>query len=433
MKILSIKSVTANLAGALLRIALCLSLSSAAAASVQLLDKVVAIVDDDVVLASELQERMQQVIVSIRKAGQTPPPMDALRQDVLDRLILENIQLQMAYRAGVRISDAQLNEAMSGIAHQNNMDLAQFRQALEADGLSYNATREQIRKEIMINRVQQGSVNQRVQITEQEINNFLQSEEGKAVTAPEYRMVHTLIPVPSNASDGDVAAARAYAQKLYQRIENGESYAAVTDGKHPYKLTTTDLGWRKSEDLPSLLTDLTGSLTKGQTAPPFQSPSGFHLVEMKDTRGVGEIIEQTHARHILLKPSAIRDDDATRKQIQALRQRILDGADFGELAREYSEDIGSALEGGDLGWTNPGQLVSTFQRAMDKTEINGISPAFKSRFGWHIVQVLERRQKDVTQNIRQNLARNFIHKRKFDDELQAWLQQIRDEAYVDIK
>lgn len=401
--------------------------------AVEVLDKVIAIVDDDVVLASELNERVKQVETNFKQSGRPLPPADTLRQEVLDRLILENIQLQMAYRAGVRINDAQLNQTLTRIAEQNNFNLTQFKAALEADGISYTAYREQIRTEMLLNRVQQGNVNRRVQITDQEIANFLASEEGKTLTAPEYRILHTLIPLSSSASDAEIARARAYADKLYQRIRNGEDYATVTSGSHPFKLSTTDLGWRKKQDLPSLLTDLTESLAEGQTAAPFQSASGFHLVEMKETRGVGEVIQQTHARHILLKPSAIRDDQATEQQINALRQRILNGEDFAELAREYSEDIGSALEGGDLGWTNPGQLVESFQNAMDKTALNAVSPAFKSRFGWHILQVLDRRSKDVTDDIRRNVARNFIHQRKFDDELQAWLQNIRDEAYVDIK
>lgn len=431
MKILLINFLGA--AHRLARFALLLLLSSLSQAAIEPIDRVIAIVDDDVVLASELEERVHQVMTNFNQSGRAVPPLETVRSEVLDRLILENIQLQMAYRAGVRISDAQLNDAMSRIAKQNGFDLGQFKAALEADGMSYTATREQVRNEMMIGRVQQGNVNQRVQITEQEINNFLASEEGQSLTSPEYHVMHTLIPVSSSASDSETAAARAYAEKLFNRIQGGESYAAVTAGKHPYPLNTTDLGWRKLEDMPSLLTGHIQNLGNGQTAAPFQSPSGFHLMELADSRGVSQIIQQTHARHILLKASAIRDNDATRQQLNDLRQRILNGEDFGELAREYSEDIGSALEGGDLGWASPGQFVSAFQKSMDNTAINDVSPVFKSRYGWHILQVLERREKDVSDTVRQNIARNFIHKRKFDDELQTWLQKIRDEAYVDLK
>ena len=396
----------------------------------QALDQVIAIVDDDVVLASELQERVAQVVANIEKQGKEVPPLPEIRQSLMDQLILENIQMQLAVRAGVRISDAQLNDSMLRIAQQNQLTLDQFRQALDAEGLSYAGTREQIRKEMMLQRVQQGNVNQRVQITDQEITNFLASDEGAALTAPDFRVLHTLIPLPSSASGADITAAKVRAEKLYSRIQAGESYETVL-ASTPFE--TTDLGWRKAADLPSLIADLTATMAKDETAEPVQSPSGFHLVKLVDSRGEGELIPQAKVRHILLKSSAIRDEAATEALAISLRQQIIDGADFGELAREYSEDIGSALEGGDLGWSSPGQLVGEFQKVMDQAEINDISAPFTSQFGWHILQVLERRDKDVTDDIRRNITRNYLHKRKFGDELETWLQKIRDEAYVDFK
>ena len=404
--------------------------STMVSAATQPLDQIVAIVDDDVVMASELQERIQQILANIKKNGQTEPPLEEIQRSILDQLILENIQMQMAYRAGVRISDDQLNESLLRIAQQNSMDLAQFKQTLESDGLSYTATREQIRKEMVLQRVQQGNVNQRVQITDQEIANFLASEEGKAMTAPEYRMLHTLLPLSGSADNETIAKVSAMAENLYQRISKGESYEQLLTSS---KLSISDLGWRKAVDLPSLFSSLAPEMSKGETAPPVQSPSGFHLVKLLDSRGAGEVIPQTKARHILLKPSAIRDEAATKAEINSLRQRIIDDESFTDLARQYSEDIGSATEGGDLGWTSPGQLVGAFQNAMDTTAINEISPAFRSEYGWHILQVEQRRNKDVTEDIRRNIARNFIHQRKYDDELQTWLQKIRDEAYVDFK
>lgn len=418
----------------LLFIALSLSLSTVSAlANPQLLDQVVAIVDDDVVLASELAERTKQVMLNIKKSGQTAPPKAELQQEVLDQLVLDNIQMQMAVRAGVRISDAQLNDSLLRIARQNRMNLEQFKAALEADGLSYNATREQIRREMLLQRVQQGNVNQRVQISDQEISNFLASKEGQFLTAPEYRMLHTLIPVAGEADDDAQSKAQAHAEKIFERINSGEKYEKVLADDKASALDTADLGWRKAADLPSLVADLAPTLKKGETAAPIRSPSGYHLVKLVDKRGEGEVIPQTRARHILLKASAIRDEAATEVEINALRQDILNGADFSELARKHSEDIGSAVEGGDLGWTSPGRLVAAFQDAMDSTPIDQVSEAFRSEYGWHILQVQERRQKDVTEDIRRNMARNHIHQRKYDDELQTWLQKIRDEAYVDFK
>lgn len=419
------------IAAILASLAFCLPAAAAPDGSEgQALDQVIAIVDDDVVLASELRERVQQVVTNIEKQGKQAPPMAEIQKSLLDQLILENIQMQLAVRAGVRISDAQLNDSMQRIAQQNQLSLAQFKQALDADGLSYAGTREQIRKEMMLQRVQQGNVNQRVQITDQEINNFLDSSEGAALTAADFRMLHTLIPLPSDASSDDIASAKAVADKLFERIQQGESYEAVLSGS---EFSISDLGWRKAADLPSLIAGFTSTLGKGETAAPLQSPSGFHLVKLADSRGEGELIPQAKVRHILLKASAIRDEPATQALAEELRQRIIDGEDFSELAREFSEDIGSALEGGDLGWSSPGQLVGEFQSVMDQAEINDVSEPFTSQFGWHILQVLERREKDVTDDIRRNIARNYLHKRKFDDELETWLQKIRDEAYVDFK
>lgn len=424
MKILT-KHCLSRLLGVIIGFA---AIGAAANTQNQLLDQIIAIVDDDVVLASELNQRLSETVKRIQASGQTLPPMQELQQQLLDLLIVENIQLQMANRAGVRISDAQLNEAMTRLARQNNVTLDQFRQLMERDGVSYAATREQIRKEMMLRQVQQGNVNRRVSITEQEIKNFLATEEGQTITAPEYRMLHTLIAVDSQR---DAAAAKQLAQRLYQRIASGQSYESVIAADPT--LNSTDFGWQRSKDLPSLVADYSGSLDKGETAQPFESASGYHLIKMVDKRGDGQLVQQTRARHILLKSSAIRDEAATKAQLQTLRQQVLDGSDFAELAREYSEDIGSASEGGDLGWTTPGQLVEAFQNTMDNTGIDQISLPFRSQFGWHILQVQERRDKDFTDTMRSNIAYNYLHRRKYDDELQTWLQKIRDEAYVDFK
>lgn len=394
------------------------------------LDRIIAIVDDDVVLASEFKQRLEQVQSNLQKAGREVPA-EQLQRDLLDQLIVESIQIQMAARAGVRIDDAQLNQAMARVAAQNGLSLEQFRDALESEGRSYVATREQIRKEMMLQRVQQGNVNQRIQISDREINNFLESEEGKALTAPQYHLIHALVPIEPDASTDAIAQARQTADALYQKIQQGGDFEQLAAAN--VNIQGGDLGWRRANELPNLFASIAPTLSPGQTAAPVESASGFHLVKLLEKRGDGELIAQTHARHILLKPSAIRDDNATEAQLKKLRQKILDGADFSALAKQYSEDIGSAQEGGDLGWTNPGQLVPSFEKAMSDTAMGDISRPFRSEYGWHIVQVLERREKDVTDELRRNIARNYIHKRKFDDELQAWLQKIRDEAYVDIK
>lgn len=404
-----------------------------AQANVEMVDKIIAIVDDDVILASELQERYAMVMKNIDEQTREAIPPEKIRSDIFDQLILESIQLQIAYRVGLRISDAQLDESMARIAGQNGLNLQQFRQALEGDGISYAQTREKIRRDMLLQRVQQGSVNQRVQISDQEIDNFLASAEGQQLTAPEYRIYHALLEVPSTAPQDQIVRARQLVEQRYQQLQQGADFQQLVNEPSNPPFRFTDIGWRKAADLPSLFSSVATEMSAGDVHPPIENASGFHLIKLADKRGEGELVAQTRARHILLKASAIRDEQATEETIKTLRQRILDGEDFAALAREYSEDIGSAAEGGDLGWTSPGQLVEAFQQAMDNTDIDDISPAFRSQYGWHILQVTERRKKDVTDDLRRNIARNYIHQRKYDDELQAWLQKIRDEAYVDIK
>jgi len=413
---------------------LALALTSSLAAAVNSpIDKIVAIVDDDIVLYSELAQRSEQIEKKIEESGQAAPPAEKLRRDILDQLILENIQMQLARRAGVRISDAELTGSIERIAAQNKMTIAQFTAALSSDGQNYGAFREQMRKDMILQRIQRGHVNQRIQIADQEIANFLSSAEGIELTAPQYRMLHTLVPVSVKSDAALKQQAKAYADQLFGQIQDGQDYIKAMQNNNQFTLNANDLGWRSAKELPAIVAGLAATLKKGETAAPFESDSGYHLVMLADTRGDGEIVAQTKGRHILLKASAIRDEQATEEQINSLRQQLQDGADFTELARTHSEDIGSAAEGGDLGWTNPGQLVGAFQDAMDTTDIDSISPAFRSEFGWHILEVQGRREKDMIDTLRNNMARNFIHQRKYDDELQAWLQKIRDEAYVDIK
>jgi peptidyl-prolyl cis-trans isomerase SurA len=403
---------------------------SAEPSSAQAIDRVIAIVDDDVVLSSELQDAVQRAEFNAKRAKRELPPMDQFRRQIFDQLVLDSLQLQIANRAGVRISDAELNEAMERVARQNNMTLDQFSQALTKDGLPYAVAREQLRKEMLIQRVQQGSVNEHVQITDQEIESFLGSAEGRALTAPQYRVLHALIPTPDGA---DKAQIKQFADQLAARLRAGEDFTRVIATAGPVRAQGGDLGWRNDESLPSLLADVVPTLKAGQVADPIVSSSGYHLVKLAEVRGKGEVIQQTKARHILLKPSAIRSDEQCKQLASDLRQRAIGGADFSQLARQYSEDIGSAMEGGQLGWTSPGQLVEAFQKAMDTTTPGTISEPFRSRYGWHIVLVEERRQQDVTTELRQNMARNYLHEKKYQDELDGWLRKIRDEAYVDIK
>jgi peptidyl-prolyl cis-trans isomerase SurA len=419
---------------------LCASLATSFIAAPQvravteIIDQVVAIVDDDVIMATELRERVAALTENLRSRGIELPPEDTLIRETLDRLILESIQLQKGIRVGVRISDAQLNAAIQNVAAQNRMTLEQFRVAVEQQGQSYAQMREQIRREMIIQRVQQGNVNQRIQITPKEVDNFLATEDGKKLTQPEYDLLHALLAIPPDTSQADIAAAQSYVDKLVKKIRAGESFEqAVRAGNSRFNFSGGDLGWRSAEDLPSLFADVAPKMKKGQTADPIRSDSGFHLIHMKDIRGGEEIVAQTEVRHILVKPSEIMTDDQARELVVALKARAEAGEDFGELAREYSEDIGSAQEGGELGWTSPGQMVPEFETAMQATAVGQISAPVRTQFGWHILLVEGRREHDMTSQAVRAKAMDYLHNRKYQEELDAWLQQIRDEAFVDIK
>jgi len=412
-----------------------LLLSLQSRAQMEMLDQVVAIVDDDVIMASELRERVQSITQTLQTRGAELPPEDVLIRETLDRLILESLQLQLAQRVGVRISDAQLNAAMERVAAQNRMSLEEFRQALEAQGESFTAMREQVRREMLIQQVQRGNVNQRIQLSEQEVENFLESSEGQKLVQPEYRVLHALLPLDPEASEVEVQAAREHVQSLLRRIRAGEDFGEVVSASGgEYTFTGGDLGWRKLEDMPSLFADVAPELDKGETSDPIRSPSGWHLVHMADRQGGGEqIVSQTRVRHILIRPSEILTPEEAREKVAELKSRIEAGEDFAELAREHSEDIGSATEGGDLGWTMPGQMVPEFEAAMNDTPVGELSEPVRSQFGWHLLEVLERREQDMSQQAMKNRAMEVLHQRKYEEELDAWLRKLRDEAFVDIK
>ena len=403
-------------------------------AATEIIDQVVAIVDDDVIMASELRERVNAVSENLQARGMQMPPEDQLIRDTLDRLILESIQLQMGRRAGVRISDDQLNEALQRIAAQNRMTLEQFTQALAQRGQSYDAMREQVRREMIIQRVQAGNVNQRIQITEQEVGNFMSTQEGQALTQPEFHLLHALMPIDPDASERTIEAATAQVNAVMKRIRAGESFKKVLQtSNQPYAFSGGDLGWRKLDDLPSLFTEIVPKLSPGQTADPVRSESGYHIVYLEAVRGLDQVITQTKARHILVKPSEIMTDEQARDLVEQLRSRAMAGEDFADLAREYSEDFGSAQEGGELGWTMPGQMVPQFEAAMAATAVDQISEPVRTQFGWHIIKVEGRREEDMTNEATRAKAMDYVHNRKYQEELDAWLRQIRDEAFVDIK
>ena len=401
-------------------------------AQVETLDKVVAIVDDDIILASELRERLDGVKMGLERRDIEMPDEEVLIRQTLDRLILESIQLQLADRYGVRIADAQLDAAMQRLAGQNGMTLEQFRGALESQGQSYVMMRENMRQELAIQRVQQGNVMRNISLSEQEIDNFMATEEGEAMTQPEYRVSQALLEVKSSDSDAEIAAKEAFIDGVLASILAGKPFSEAVSVMEPYAFTGGDLGWRRLGEIPSMFADIVPTLTTGETGK-VRSGSGFHLVYVEDARGREQFIRQTEVRHILIKPSEVLSDDEARELAGKLRERIIGGEDFALLAKEYSDDIGSASEGGDLGWTNPGVMVPEFESAMAEAEINTITEPFKSEFGWHILEVTDRREKDFSDEMRRNQVANYLREQKYQEELDAWLRKIREEAFVDIK
>ena len=406
--------------------------SLAASSQIEVLDQVVAIVDDDIILASELQERVQGVRSTMTSRGVEVPPDDVLIRETLDRLILDSIQLQLANRYGVRIPDQQLDEAMTRLARQNGLTLEQFRVALEQSGQSYSAAREGLRDDLAIQRVQQGNVMRNINISEQEIDNFLTTEEGEAMTQPEYRVVQALLSSNRGEDAEETAAKEAYVDEVLKNIQSGTPFEQAVSSVEPYAFTGGDLGWRKLSDIPSMFANAVPELAVGDVTK-VRSSSGFHLVYLADATGGEQLVRQTDVRHILVTPTEVLSEQAAEDLITALKTRIEGGEDFGDLARQYSDDIGSAAEGGELGWTNPGQMVPEFEATMAGTAEGSISAPFRSEFGWHILEVKGRRDKDFSSEMRRNQVAGYIRDQKYQEELDAWLRKIREEAFVDIK
>lgn len=413
-----------------------LFLGAAAQAEVQPLNRVVAIVDNDVVMHSQLDARVREVQQTIAKRGASLPPEDVLSQQVLERLIIENIQLQIGDRSGIRITDEELNQALASIAQRNNMSLEQFRAALVQDGLSYADARDQVRREMVISRVRQRRVAERIQVTDQEVQNFLASDLGKMQLSEEFRLANILIPLPDGSSPQAIQTAERQVKELHQKLREGADFAqmAVTHSASETALEGGEMGWRKAAQMPPPFDAMIGAMSVGDVTEPMRTPGGFIMLKLLEKRGGGtQVLEEVNVRHILIKPSEIRSEAETKRLVERLHERLLAGEDFSELAKSFSEDPGSALNGGSLDWIDPSALVPEFRDVMSNTASGELSKPFKSPYGWHVLQVVGRRASDGSAQFREQQALTVLRNRKYDEELQAWLRQIRDEAYVEIK
>jgi len=403
----------------------------------ELLDRVVAVVNEGVVLQSDLEEQIVVIAERLRQQGLELPPQNVLRQQILERLILQEIQLQRAKRAGIRITDENLNAALGDVAQRNEIPLAQLPEALAQQGIDYATYRDGLRKELTLQLLRQRDVIQRISVSPRELDQFLERLKSRPSELNEYNLSHILVAVPQDATPQQLDAASARAADVYRRAEAGEDFSrlAVAYSNSQTALEGGALGWRRGPEIPTVLADLVVKLKPGEVSEPLRTPSGYHLVRLNEVRGADQptVIEQVNARHILLKPTEIQDDATVRQRLVMLRERILKGEDFAGLAKTLSEDPGSATDGGDLGWTGPGSFVPEFEATLATLAEGQISEPVRTQFGWHLIQVLGRREFDNTDELRRQRAFAQLRESKADEETELWLRRLRDEAYVETK
>ena len=403
-----------------------------------IIDRIAIVVDEDVIMQSELEERFEAVRsqISSQKNARMPSD-DVLKKQIEEQMIIESLQLQRAERAGIRISDEEINNTLAQIAKENNLSLNEFKEALTVDGISWSGMRSRVSRELKINRLQQGTMRRRIQVSEQEIKNFLSSELGSNLTADQYRLGHILIPIPENPSNNDLKTASSQANSIFAKIEEGDDFRALalefSSGQN--SLEGGDLGWRKAAQLPTIFSDLVDNMGIGETRSPIRSGRGFHILKLFNKRGASTEgkIAQTRVRHVLVQPNEIRSENEANDLALSLRNEVIEGRDFEEIAKLYSDDPGSALSGGDLGWSRKGVFVPEFEKIMADSEINELSSVFKTVHGYHFLEVTGRRIEDFSERYRMSQAENFLRNQRFDQELSNWLREIREDAFIESK
>ena len=403
----------------------------------ELLDRVAAIVNDGVVLNSELEAQVDVIGGRLRQQKLELPPQNVLRQQVLERLVLQEIQMQRANRAGVKVPDETVNAALQDVAKRNGLTLSQLPDALAKQGEDYAAYREDLRKEITLSLLRQRDVLQHISVTPREIDQFLDKQAKTPSERNEYNVSHILIAVAQEASLAQLDQAAKHAADVYQRAKGGEDFAklAVAYSNSQTALEGGALGWRKGSELPTFLSDVIARLKPGEVSEPLRTPTGYHIIRLNEVRGASEkaVEDQTHVRHILMKTTELADDATVRQKLTALRERILKGEEFAGLARTTSEDPGSAAEGGELGWAGPGTFAPEFEQAIAGLKDNEVSEPFHTQFGWHIAQLLGRRRFDNSDELKRRQAMEAIRAGKADEETELWLRRMRDEAFVEFK
>jgi peptidyl-prolyl cis-trans isomerase SurA len=406
------------------------------AAAPRAIDRIVAVVDNSVITQYELDAQVQRILAQLARNSATPPPRRGLEKQVLERMITEKALLQAAESTNIRIDNAALNRSLTRLAAQNNLDLPEFKAALEKEGQDFGVFREQVRKEMIIARLREREVDNKIIVTESELDNFLANPSLDMDRQTEYNLAHILILAPEAATPEKLRELQGKADKALAELKGGADFSQVSavysDAQNALQGGT--LGWRPEAKLPSLFADALKQLKAGELSPVLRSANGFHILKMVDKRGkdVATVVKQTQARHILIKTNEIISDQEAQKRIAELRDRIVNGAEFDRLAKVHSDD-GSASKGGDLGWLNPGETVPEFERAMNSLKPGEISEPVRSPFGWHLIQVLDRREKDMTQERKRMEARRAIMERKSDEAFDDWVRQMRDRAYVEYR
>jgi peptidyl-prolyl cis-trans isomerase SurA len=408
-----------------------------ASSSGVLLDRVAATVNEGVVLSSELDEELLSISERLRAQKLDLPPMNVLRQQVLDRLVLQELQIQRANRAGIKVSDESVNNALRDVSEQNKIPLADLPAALASQGIDYANYREGLRKEMMMQILRQRDVFARINVSPREIDQFLERQKKMPSESNEYNVSHILVAVPQAATPEQLDEAAKRADEVYQKATAGEDFGrlAVSYSNAQTALEGGSLGWRKGPELPTFLAEVIAGMKTGDITNPIRTPSGFHILKLNEMRGNAQVIvNQVHARHILIKPNELQDDATVQQKLSSIRDRILNkGENFMAVASVVSEDPGSAAEGGDLGWAGPGTYVPEFEKQLAQLQPDEISQPFRTQFGWHIIQLLGRRQFDTTQDVIRQRAFNALRESKADEETELWLRRLRDEAYVEYK
>jgi len=401
--------------------------------SVILLDRIVAVVNNDVITRGDLEERYRFANLQLNRQGTPLPPRNVLEKQLLERLITDQVQLQLAKETGLRVDDTELDRAINRIAQDNKSTLPQLRAALDKDGVPFARFREDIRNEIILSRLRQREVDNKIVVSDGEIDSFI-STQDQGGRREEYNLSHILVRVPDNASPEQIQGRRSRAEQALQQLGSGTDFRQVsaTFSDAPDALQGGTMGWRDSARLPTLFLDAVKTLQTGQVSPLLRSANGFHILKLNERRGstAPVMVRQTHARHILIKTNELVPQAEALRRLAALKERLDNKADFAELARLHSEDT-SGSRGGDLGWVSPGDTVPEFERAMNALEPGQISDPVQTPFGWHLIQVLARRDEDMSKERQRVSARMALHARKADESYQEWLRQLRDRAYIE--